>query len=193
MRIHRLLSQTEAEGPGVRFCIWAQGCSRGCPGCFAEALQDPAGGEEIGTDEIIRQIASQVGKIRGVTFLGGEPFEQAAALGKIAAFAQNAGLDVITFTGSTLEALRSKPEAALLLNNTDLLIDGPYVQELQDFSRPLAGSKNQRFLFLTRRFSPEEINSYKNRIEVRVRPDGAVQMNGMGDLNRLTDYKNHFI
>lgn len=193
MRIHRLLSQTKAEGPGLRFCIWAQGCSHACPGCFAEALWDPAGGEEIGADEIIRQIALQTGKIRGVTILGGEPFEQAAELGEIAAFAQNAGMDVITFTGSTLEALRTKPEAALLLTNTDLLIDGPYVQKLQDFSRPLVGSKNQKFRFLTQRFSPEEINSYKNRIEVRVGPDGAVRMNGMGDLNRLTEYKKHFI
>ena len=70
-------------------------------------------------------------------------------------------------------------------SDVDLLIDGPYIRALQDFSRPLVGSSNQRFIYLTDRFTPEELRSYRNRFEIRVDPDGTVFLNGMGDLNRL--------
>ena len=98
MRIHRILPRTRAEGPGMRFTIWTQGCHNACPGCYATALWDENGGQEIPTDELIRQIRQTSG-IEGITFLGGEPMEQAGDLAKIAAAAQSDGLSVLTFTG----------------------------------------------------------------------------------------------
>ena len=185
MRVHRLIPRTEAEGPGVRFCIWVQGCAHGCEGCFAEALWDYDKGTEVSAQDVKRQIEAQAKQIRGVTFLGGEPFDQAAALAEIARFAHGAGLDVIAFTGYLYETLLTREDASRLLDDVDLLIDGPYIRALQDFSRPLVGSSNQRFIYLTDRFTPEEIRAYRNRFEIRVDPDGTVFLNGMGDLNRL--------
>ena len=64
---------------------------------------------------------------------------------------------------------------------TDLLIDGGFEKENFDLSRPWVGAKNQRYIFLTDRYSAEEIKNYKNKIEVRIEKNGFVFVNGMGD------------
>ena len=185
MRIGRIADVTRAEGPGARFCVWVQGCSRGCPGCFAEALRDPEGGSEMSAEALTARLEKVKTEVRGVTLLGGEPFEQAAELAVFAAAAKQMGLDVIAFTGGIYETLKEDADAARLLAATDLLIDGPYISSLPEHTRPLAGSTNQRFLYLTDAFSPAELAGYKNRFEVRVSPGGQVQINGMGNAEQI--------
>ena len=72
-----------------------------------------------------------------------------------------------------------------LLEQTDLLIDGPYLQEQRDFSRPLVGSRNQQFRFLTERYSPADLERCRNRVEVRLGKEGVLRVNGMGDFGAL--------
>lgn len=182
MRIHRILPRTRAEGPGMRFTIWTQGCHNACPGCYATALWDENGGQEIPTDELIRQIRQTSG-IEGITFLGGEPMEQAGDLAKIAAAAQSDGLSVLTFTGLLYEDLLAEadPHRMALLRHTDLLIDGPYLADRHDVSRPWVGSTNQRYLFLTARYSMADVEQCRNRIEFRLDKNGTLRLNGMGD------------
>lgn len=170
----------------MRFTVWVQGCHNFCPGCYATALWDEAGGREIEAEEIIRQIA-QTKDIEGITFLGGEPMEQAGNLAKIAAAAQNMGLSVLTFTGLLHEHIleEADPDRMELLKYTDLLIDGPYMQDLHDTTRPWVGSSNQRYLFLTDRYSMEDVQRCKNRVELRVSRDGTIRLNGMGDFSAL--------
>ena len=187
MRIHRIIERTRAEGPGARLAVWAQGCKSACAGCYARELWDMSGGVEMSADEIISCMGKARNGIEGITLLGGEPFLQAGELSTVAAAAQEQGLSVITFTGFVYEELISGgiPDAPALLTQTDLLIDGPYLESLRDFSRPLAGSKNQRFLFLTDRYSMEDIWANPNRIEIRMDKNGAVHANGMGDFSAL--------
>lgn len=125
--------------------------------------------------------------LEGVTFLGGEPFEQAEPLSRIAALAGELGLSVITFSGYTLEQLHTSllPGSGSLLAHTDLLIDGPYVQSLREFRRPWVGSANQRFLFLTDRYSPVDLETVHNQCEIRIAPDGTVSINGMADFTTI--------
>jgi len=188
MRLHRLIPRTRAEGPGMRFTLWVQGCRNACPGCYSTALWDPNGGCEHSVGDVIRQIRETNG-IEGVTFLGGEPMEQAAELAQIAAQARQIGLSVLTFTGLTYEQLLEErdPNRLALLKNTDLLIDGPYVKELHDTSRPWVGSKNQRYLFLTDRYSMEDIEKCRNRVEFRLDKNGILRLNGMGDFAALEE------
>lgn len=86
----------------------------------------------------------------GVTLSGGEPFCQANALCPVAAGAHALGKSVVTFTGYTFEELHRRaaadPWTARLLDLTDLLIDGPYVEELRDLELQFRGSSNQRLL-----------------------------------------------
>ncbi len=110
----------------------------------------------------------------------------------MAKLVQESGLSVITFTGYMLEDLLAagRPDWSALLRATDLLIDGPFRAELEDYSRPWAGSSNQRFHFLTSRYEDlkNTLSQYRNQLEIRLREDGSVLINGMAvkkDLDRL--------
>lgn len=193
MRVHRILRETAAEGPGIRYCIWVQGCSHHCPGCFARDTWDPEEGQWIEIEELKEDLrraiesAEQKGKkLEGLTLLGGEPFDQAKEAAKLAKEAKKHGLSVLTFTGYRMEDLEKKGRAETeLLKETDLLIDGPFEENKKSFNRPLAGSSNQRFLFLTDRYKKEDILSWKNSFEIRIDPDGRIWINGMGDFEAL--------
>ena len=184
LRVFKILKKTKVEGPEVRYCIWVQGCSRRCKGCQAVHTWSYSGGELIGVNEIINDIKSQQG-IEGVTFLGGEPFEQAEALGLIAEAVKNLELGVLCFTGGYLEELEQDPINKKLLDNIDLLIDGPFEIDKVDYSRPWCGSSNQRYHFLTNRYNEEIFEKYKNKVEVNISKNGIVFMNGMGNFAEI--------
>lgn len=186
INVYKYLNKTNAEGPNQRFCLWVQGCSRHCDGCFAKSTWSHRKNRIMSVDELFFLIKEQKG-IEGVTFLGGEPFEQAKPLAELARKVHNLGLSVLTFTGNTFEELKKSENEDIqaLLKYTDLLIDGGFEKENFDLSRPWVGSKNQRYIFLTDRYSAEEIKNYKNKIEVRIEKNGFVFMNGMGDFDAI--------
>lgn len=181
VRVHKILKKTKVEGPGVRYCIWFQGCSRHCKGCWAKATWAPDGGKELDAEDVLKDILATKG-IEGVTFLGGEPFEQPQALEYLAREVKKAGLSVVCFTGGKLEDIKNRE----ILNYIDLLIDGEYKEEEQDFSRPWVGSKNQRYHFLTDRYNEKILTEYKNKIEINIQKNGLIFINGMGDFDKLT-------
>lgn len=181
VRVHKILKKTKVEGPGVRYCIWFQGCSRHCKGCWAKATWEPDRGKEFDAEEVLKDILATKG-IEGVTFLGGEPFEQPQALEFIARGVKEAGLSVVCFTGGKLEDIKNRE----ILNYIDLLIDGEYKEEEQDFSRPWVGSKNQRYHFLTDRYNEKILTEYHNKIEINIQKNGLIFINGMGDFENFT-------
>ena len=184
LRVFNILKRTKVEGPGIRYCIWTQGCSRHCKGCQAVHTWSHSGGYLVDVKDIIEDIKSRK-DIEGVTFLGGEPFEQAEALGIIAEEVQKLGLSVLCFSGFLLEELRAEEKNKLLLDNIDLLIDGEFKQELVDYSRPWCGSSNQRYHFLTDRYNEEIFEKYKNKVEVNISKNGVIFMNGMGNFDEI--------
>jgi len=187
IQVYRILDRTQMAGPGWRFCLWVQGCSRHCKGCEASDTWSPYDGTSMNTAALIDQITSTP-DIEGVSFLGGEPFEQAEALALIAEQVRAAGLSVVSFSGYTYEELSVGSFAMQrLLNATDLLIDGPFVQEEQSFSRAWVGSNNQRFVFLTDRYNENDVREARNQIEVRIASNGAALINGMGDFSRIRE------
>lgn len=181
IRISNILKNTKVEGPETRYCIWVQGCSNHCRGCQATHTWAHNGGKLYETDDIINDILNYKNKIEGVTFLGGEPFEQAEAVGLIAEKVKSMNLSVLTFSGKYLEELRLDKKNLTLLNNTDLLIDGPFEIDKLDYSRPWCGSSNQRYHFLTNRYDETIFTKYKNKVEVNISKNGIVFINGMGD------------
>ena len=181
VRVHKILKKTKVEGPGVRYCIWFQGCSRRCKGCWAKATWAPDGGKELDAEDVLKDILATKG-IEGVTFLGGEPFEQPQALEYLAREVKEAGLSVVCFTGGKLEDIKNRE----ILNYIDLLIDGEYKEEEQDFSRPWVGSRNQRYHFLTDRYDEKILTEYKNKIEINIQKNGLIFINGMGDFENFT-------
>lgn len=186
LNLYKIIKNTKVEGPGNRFCIWVQGCKKHCRGCWAKDTWDFGVGSNYSVNDLFEQIKSQE-NIEGVTFLGGEPFEQAKELSELAILIKSIGLSVVCFTGYTLEELKDKNNTDVnnLLNSVDLLIDGVYEEEKFDLSRPWAGSSNQKYHFLTDRYSSDKIFQYKNKIEARIFEDGKLEINGMGDFNKL--------
>jgi anaerobic ribonucleoside-triphosphate reductase activating protein len=139
-------------GPYKRFGLWVQGCHRDCPGCIAKMSHNEADGRLIDTGALSWEIIAAK-EIEGLTISGGEPFLQASALAelirKVKAFKD---VGVIIYTGFLREELDALPGGTELLSLTDLLIDGPYIQSLDD-GKSLRGSSNQRVHALTPRYA----------------------------------------
>jgi len=188
LNVFKIIKNTNAEGFGKRFCLWVQGCSKHCKGCYAAETWSFEPKQLIDTDVIFRMIKTEK-NLQGVTFLGGEPFEQAEALSELAEKIQSIGLGIITFTGKNYGELKNSEDKNIqkLLKNTDLLIDGEFIEAEQDFSRPWVGSSNQRYIFLSGKYDEKMLSSYKNKIEVRINKDGTIFANGMGDFAELEE------
>ncbi len=187
LRVFNIIKNTKTEGPKNRYCIWVQGCSRHCKGCQAVHTWAHDKGDLYDVNSIISDIikTSNMYNIEGVTFLGGEPFEQAEALGIIAEEVQKNGLSVVCFTGGKYEELKENLVNKKLLDNTDLLIDGEFIQELADYSRAWCGSSNQRYIFLTDRYNESIVKQYKNKVEINISKNGQIFMNGMGNFEEI--------
>ena len=179
LNIYKFLPITEVEGPGKRACIWVQGCSIRCEKCALPQTWSKAEGQRVSVDELADKIVGIEG-IEGVTFTGGEPFDQPKAVFELALKLKEAGLSIIIFTGYELEYILDSKDKLWqdLVSLVDILIDSPYVYEKSDFSRPLVGSSNQRYHFLTNRYSEMDLSSNSQRIEIRIQKNGTISVNG---------------
>lgn len=183
--LHNFVTQSRANGPGERAVIWAQGCPRKCPGCFNPDTHSFAKRELVTVEELESRILAIKG-IDGVTFSGGEPFEQARELAKLAKRLHKHELSVVCYTGYTLEELKAgnRKEWNDLLGQVDLLIDGPYVQEMR-CHEPYRGSANQRLILLTNRIRSEEVFGNNQTAEFTLGADGTVEQTGFPELPDL--------
>lgn len=184
---YRIIKATNAEGPGIRLCVWFQGCSRHCDGCYAADTWSHKTNKLISVDEIKSMLAENQ-STEGITVLGGEPFEQPEQLLSLVKTAKELNRSTIVFTGYTLKELHleNKPYITEILNNTDVLIDGAYDKNKRSFDSPLIGSSNQNFHFLTERYSMSDFE--KNKIELIIDKNGIIRINGMCDFEKL--YRN---
>ena len=146
MRIHRILPLSRANGPGARFTVWVQGCSRHCQGCFNPLTHDTMAGFEMSIREIVESIPLEAA---GVTISGGEPFEQPEELASLLEAVQETNLHTVVYTGFQFEELKASQNAAVQrsLALMNVLIDGEYKEGVQPVM-PWTGSGNQRIIEL---------------------------------------------
>jgi len=137
------------NGDGLRAVLWTQGCYRHCPGCQNPETWDFAGGIEVDLEDIKRQLRTFKGQ-SGITFCGGEPFEQPEECKELADWCrQELGWNVWSFSGYTYEQLREIGGAKWeLVKSLDALIDGPFILAERDLTLKFRGSRNQRLLRL---------------------------------------------
>lgn len=176
-------------GPGDRFALWTSGCGRRCPGCTTPESWDMHSGRKTSVDELRMEIIASGNK--GLTISGGEPFLQAKALAElIRGIRRFADIGVIIYTGYLYEELSGLCGADELLAECDLLIDGPYIRELDD-GKSLRGSSNQRALPLTDRYRAD-LGLYGKsgrQREVFHYTDGISEV-GIPDNNRIMKFRN---
>jgi|LSQX01.3.fsa_nt_gb anaerobic ribonucleoside-triphosphate reductase activating protein len=116
LKIHSMIPITEVNGPGKRFGIWLQGCSRKCPDCYNPEAQNPAGGYEMAVEDLYCKIISTPG-IDGVSISGGEPLEQAEALIELASkIKTQTDLSILVFTAFSIEQLQNLPDLMPLID-----------------------------------------------------------------------------
>ena len=145
LRVAGVIEESIVDGPGIRFVLFLQGCRLHCPGCQNPQTWDFEGGTLVPASEVFERIKSNP-LAKGVTFSGGEPFEQAEHLLPLAEELKAQGYHLMAFSGYTLEQLIQKPECLALLEKLDLLVDGPYVEAKKSLELRFRGSANQRIL-----------------------------------------------
>ncbi|MCI8497190.1 MAG: anaerobic ribonucleoside-triphosphate reductase activating protein [Clostridiales bacterium] len=149
LRLAGVIRESIVDGPGIRLVVFVQGCPHHCKGCHNPATHDPAGGYDGNGDRILREVDKNP-LLSGVTFSGGEPFEQAEPLSRLAQQIHARDKNVVTYTGYTMEHLLSRlserPDWEALLRGTDILVDGPFILEQKDMLLKFRGSRNQRVL-----------------------------------------------
>lgn len=180
LRLGDVIEATAAEGPGLRFTVWFQGCSVGCPGCVNPEFLVPDGGEEVAVGLFVARLAAAARRfsLRGLTCLGGEPFDQPHGLADVLASAHDLGLDTLVFTGYCLDRLRGAKEQTVLtaLDHCDALVDGPYIAALRTERLYLRGSSNQCIHLLSDRFNEADFVA-PNRLEAHI-TDGRIRWTG---------------
>ena len=187
LRVAQVVPRTEAEGPGVRFSLWVQGCALRCPGCCNPEMFAFERGTVMTVESLLARILATPG-IEGVSILGGEPFSQAMLLAGLCEQVRAAGLSVMVFSGYTLAELKAqaRPDVERLLATLDLLVDGRFEKDQPETRRRWIGSRNQVMHFLTARYSPDEPRfTAPNTAEMHL-VEGKLLINGWPELaNRL--------
>ena len=145
LRIAGRVNDSIVDGPGFRYTVFTQGCPHRCPGCHNPHTHDVAGGSEVEITELAAEIRANP-LLSGVTFSGGEPFEQPQPLIALAKEVHEMGLTVMMYSGYTFEQIIADPEKKALLEQADYLVDGPYLEAQRDLTLRFRGSKNQRIL-----------------------------------------------
>ena len=146
-----------ANGPGVRISLFVSGCTHHCPGCFNPEAQDFAYGQPFTQAEEEKILAAlSPAHIKGLSLLGGEPFEpdnQRALLPLLRRVKEKyPQKEIWCYSGYTLDGELWRPGRARcectdeMLSYLDVLVDGPFVEAKKDLNLRFRGSSNQRIL-----------------------------------------------
>ncbi len=158
-----------ANGEGVRVSLFVSGCRRHCKGCFNAVAWDFGYGQPF-TEETEREIVNALAPdyIAGLTLLGGDPFEpeNRAALFPFVKRIRSRFPDknIWCYTGYHFEngtlSEYDTEDVRALLQEIDILVDGPFVEELKDIRLKFRGSSNQRVIDVKRSFESGNIVLY---------------------------------
>jgi len=135
------------DGPGIRFVVFAQGCSFNCTGCQNPQTHSFGTGTDILTDDLLAEITSHP-LVKGVTFSGGDPFFQAASFADLAIKLKARDYEVAAYSGFTWEDVVASGtcEQLELLRHLDILVDGPFQLLRRNAMLRFRGSENQRVI-----------------------------------------------
>ena len=144
IRVLDILEDTMVDGPGFRTSIYCAGCGHKCPGCHNPQSWAFDGGREMTTEQLMKIIIDD--PFANVTFSGGDPMYQAAGFAELArAIREYTNKDIWCYTGFRFESL-IQLEQLELLEQLNVLVDGPFIESLKDPDLLFRGSSNQRLI-----------------------------------------------
>lgn len=181
VRVGRIEHRVAVLGPGIRSVVWVAGCPLACEGCITPELWAADSGRPMEADRLVEEIAA--GAVDGLTWSGGEPFEQAEALADVTrrVRALRPSLTVMAYSGYRRAVLerRRGPGARALLAELDLLVDGRYVRARHAALR-WRGSSNQVVHDLTGRHAADlAAPDVPAGLHRHVAPDGTYRFTGV--------------
>lgn len=141
-----IIDGTVVDGPGFRLSIYCAGCSHRCKGCHNPQSWEIGNGKRMSVEELLQIVKASPWN---VTFSGGDPFFQAEGFATLARrIKEETSKTIWCYTGFTLENLlkENDPNVLELLQNIDVLVDGPFLEEQKDEQLRFRGSANQRIL-----------------------------------------------
>jgi len=190
MLIHSTLPRSAVNGPGERAVVWLQGCDLGCRGCWNPSSHAFDSTRDRPVEKVGEWILSCAG-IEGVTFSGGEPFQQAPELHRLCEYlkSRRPTLSIGLFTGYALRELiegrwrwrqgagddRVKGDARLfdqIKQFIDFGVFGRFRQSMACSDKPLCGSRNQEVVFFGDRYSQRDLEP--QGYEVTIGGDGGI-------------------
>lgn len=152
MRFAQIRNYDVANGPGIRTTIFVTGCTIGCKDCFNPEYQDFEFGsiwDKNVTENLLNNLKNP--EVEGLTILGGEPFDNSEDLSRIVPeIRKNTKKSIWIYSGYTYEKLMKEENSRRILNNCDVLVDGPFVEKLKDLKLKFRGSSNQRIIDLNK-------------------------------------------
>lgn len=144
LRISGIERESIVDGDGIRYVIFTQGCPHHCPGCHNPQTHSFDAGRLVSLDELLADISKRRDYIDGITLSGGEPFCQSDQCSVIAEQARKMGLTVWCYTGYLFEELYGRWDK--LLEQIDILVDGPFIKAERSLDLRFRGSTNQRLI-----------------------------------------------
>jgi len=170
LNLYQIAYPVTSLGPGQRIAIWVAGCKKRCVGCISPEIQDPGRGKLIKNDELVSHLLKIPHTFDGVTISGGEPFDQADALSDLIMTLKRNRTEwtAIVYSGYCLITLKKRESCCSLLENTDVLIDGPFRSQIPP-TNSLTGSGNQHIHFLSSKIhSIEQLTNNNRNDEVNI-------------------------
>ena len=164
MNYQKIYSFDLADGDGIRTSIFVSGCNRHCKGCFNEEAWDFNSGKNFNSEKYFK-ICDLLKKpyCAGLSILGGEPFDQKDnyLLIELCKAAHTIGKDVWIWSGYTFEELKTDDKKLELLQECDVLVDGPFIDEQKDLSLKWRGSTNQRIINIKESLASGKVVEYR--------------------------------
>ena len=144
MKVLNIIHGSIVDGEGMRTSIYFAGCKHRCKGCHNPQSWDFNSGVEMSVNEIFEDIKKNN---FNVTYSGGDPlYQNLDDLVSLSKGIHGIGLDIWLYTGFVFEELLEDLKCKDILDNVDVIVDGPFIEEKKDLNLLFRGSSNQRIL-----------------------------------------------
>lgn len=172
--LHSVELGSYSNGPGKRLVIWVQGCSIGCPGCWNPETHI-GGGSFTTNDQLIEVLLDS--ECKGITFTGGEPFDQGESVIDVGISARRLGFTSVAFSGYTYSVLVKKFGIEKISNAFDVLLTDPY-REGEEYKSVAHALSRKTLTFLSPTYKTEDFLTIPP-CEVFIGTDGEVRTTGL--------------
>lgn len=143
IRVLDIVRGTTVDGPGFRTSIYVAGCRHRCPGCHNPESWDFMAGQEMTFQEILDVVREEN---FDVTFSGGDPMYHPTEIIALSREIHKMGHSIWLYTGFTWEELVKSEDFLMVLQEIDVIVEGPFVESLRDTDLLFRGSSNQRIV-----------------------------------------------